>query len=253
MRLAGGWLACLLACILVRMVPWPAPIALMLLLITVICVAVFSAAFSVNWYRALLDEEPAPDVVPLSLGSRELRFLAWQSAISLVPGLPLLMFFMLIGADAWWSAALSFANGGSIAVAPTLQLLFGFALSVPASGIAMFILPRLMLVLPAIATDVPGPLLVPLWKLSRGETKPILYGWLACVLPPIGLWAILWFELAGALGGLAAPIVEAIGYICWFAALALGGGFLCNVFKTLTERRPNSADPSGLALHVAAE
>lgn len=246
-------MACLIGCLLIRMVPWPDSIALMLLLITVICVAVFSAAFSVSWCRALLDQEPASDVVPLSMGSRELRFLACQSAICLVPGLPLLMFYMLMSADAWWAAALGFVHGGSIAVTPMLRLLSGLAISVPASGIAMIMLPRLMLVLPAVAIDIPGPLLARLWQLSRGETKPLLYGWLACVVPPIGLWWILWFELAGALGGLAAPIVEFIGYICWFVALALGGGFLCHVFKNLTEHQPTGVDASAHALHVAAE
>jgi hypothetical protein len=37
--------------------------------------------------------------------------------------------------------------------------------------------------------------------------------------PPVGFWAVLWFESTGALGGLASPIVELIAYICWFVAL----------------------------------
>ena len=135
-RLAGGWMACLLGCILVRMVPWPESIALVLLLITLACLAVFSAAFSVNWYRALLDEEPAPDLVPLTLGGRELRFLAYQSAIALVPGIPLLMLVMLLHADAWWAAALTIVHGGSLSLMPTLRLIAGFAFSIPATSAA---------------------------------------------------------------------------------------------------------------------
>ncbi|HUC67296.1 MAG TPA: hypothetical protein VMA53_17780 [Stellaceae bacterium] len=252
-RLAGGWMACLLGCILVRMVAWPQSIGLLLLLITLAGLAVFSAAFSVNWYRALLDEEPAPDLVPLTLGGRELHFLAYQSAIALVPGIPLLMLVMLLHADAWWAEALTIVHGGSLALMPTLRLLAGFAFSIPASIAATIILPRLMIVLPAVATDVSGPLLAPLWQHSRGNTAPILYGWLACVLPPLGLWAVLSFELTGALDGLAQPIVELIAYVCWFLALALSGGFLCQVYAQLTTGKASSPDAAALGRRVAAE
>jgi hypothetical protein len=252
-RLAGGWMACLLGCILVRMVVWSQSMALLLLLITLACLAVFSAAFSVNWYRALLNEEPASDVVPLTLGGRELRFLAYQSAIALVPGIPLLMLVMLLHADAWWAAALAVVHGGSVALIPTLRLIAGFAFSVPAAIAATIILPRLMIVLPAVATELPGPLLAPLWQHSRGNTAPILYGWLACVLPPLGLWAVLAFELTGALDGLAQPLVELIAYVCWFIALALSGGFLCQVYAQLTDGKASHPDTSALGRRVAAE
>jgi hypothetical protein len=45
---------------------------------------------------------------------------------------------------------------------------------------------------------------------------------------------VLWFELTGALGGLASPIVELIAYIRWFVALVLSGAFLCHVYAQLT-------------------
>ena len=252
-RLAGGWMACLLGCILVRMVVWSESIALLLLLITLACLAVFSAAFSVNWYRALLNEEPASDVVPLTLGGRELRFLAYQSAIALVLGIPLLMLVMLLHADAWWVAALAVVHGGSLSLMPMLRLIAGFAFSIPATIAATIILPRLMIVLPAVATEVPGPLLAPLWQHSRGNTAPILYGWLACVLPPLGLWAVLAFELTGALDGLAQPLVELIAYVCWFIALALSGGFLCQVYAQLTAGTASNLDTAALGRRVAAE
>lgn len=252
-RLSGGWMACLLGCILIRTVPWPEPIALALLLVTLICAAVFSAAFSVGWCRALLDEEPASDVVPLTLGRRELRFLGYEAAMALVPGVPLLMLFMLAHADGWWRDALGFVHGGPPALMPMLRLIAGLAVSLPAAIAAMIILPRLMIALPAVATDAAGPLLGSLWQQSRGMTKPVLYGWLACVLPALGIWSVLWFELSDALGGLAPPLVELLFYVCWFVARALGGGFLCQVFVDLAERRPNIADASPLVLRAAAE
>jgi hypothetical protein len=110
-----------------------------------------------------------------------------------------------------------------------------------------------MIMLPAVATDVPGPLLAPVWQHSRGNTAPILYGWLACMLPPLGVWAVLSFELTGALDGLAQPIIELIGYVCWFIALALSGGFLCQVYAQLMAGKGNDADTPGLGLRVAAE
>jgi hypothetical protein len=252
-RLCGGWLACLLGCDLLRMVAWSEPIALMLLLITLICLAVFSAAFSVNWYRALLNEEPASDIVPLTLGGRELRFLGYQSAIALVLGVPLLMLAMLLHADAWWVAAFALVHGGPFAPIPMLRLVAGFTLAVPATIGAIIILQRLMIALPAVATDVPGPLLAPLWQQSRGNTASIPYGWLACVLPPLGLWAVLWFELVGALDGLAQPIVELIAYVCWFVALALSGGFLCQVYALLSDGEASRANTPGFGLQAAAE
>jgi hypothetical protein len=136
---------------------------------------------------------------------------------------------------------------------PTLRLVAGFAFSIPATIAATIILPRLMIVLPAVATDAEGPLLAPLWQQSRGSSASILYGWLACVLPPFGLWAVLAFELTGALDGLAQPIVELIAYICWFLALALSGGFLCQVYAQLTTGKASNSDSPALGRRVAAE
>src|SRR5216684_2609804 len=54
--LAGGWLTCLLGCVVVKMVPWPQTISSLLVFATLLVVALGSAGFSVGWYRALLRE-----------------------------------------------------------------------------------------------------------------------------------------------------------------------------------------------------
>ena len=69
------------------------------------------------------------------------------------------------------------------------------------------------------------------------------------MLPLVGLWAMLWFELSGALGPLAAPIVEIIAYPCWFGALALNGGFLSCVYLQLAaQMRQDETGPRQEAL-----
>src|SRR6202043_3603134 len=55
--LAGGWLTCLLGCVVVKMVPWPDAIASLLVVTTLAVIAFGSAGVSVGWYRALLVEE----------------------------------------------------------------------------------------------------------------------------------------------------------------------------------------------------
>lgn len=237
-RLAGGWMVCLLGCAVVRIAPWPETIGELLLLLTLACAAVGSAAFSVRWYRALLKDDEMPLHVPLTVGRQELDFLGYQSALMLVPGLPLLMLFLVLHADGWWAAASSLLHGTALDLMPVLRLVGGLALSLPLAVIACTVLPRLMIVLPAIAIDEPGPLLAPLWQASRGNTAALLSGWLASVLPLVGLWAMLWFELSGALGPLAAPIVEIIAYPFWFGALALSGGFLSCAYLQLAAEKP---------------
>jgi hypothetical protein len=207
----------------------------------------------VSWFREILNKEPASEGMLMTFGRRELRFFSYQMAIAFVPGVPVVAFLLLLQADPWWIAALSVFHHGGLQIVPMLRLFGGLILSGPATIAAIMILPRLMMSLPAVALDETGPLVAPLWQHSRGMTGALLRGWFICVLPALGLSAMLWFELTGALGDLTAPVVEMIAYICLFVALALSGGFLSHIYSQLTAIRPLSPVARSVGLRVAAE
>ena len=234
-RLAAGWIACLLGCAVAKMLPLPALMLSLLDLATLLVAAVAAASFSVSWYRAILEDETSPGRVPMTLGPRELRFLGHQTAIVLVPGLPAVLLALLVGAESWWNAAFAVFHGAPAEPLTLLRLVGGLAVLVPMSIAGFVISPRLMLVLPLVATDEPGPLLASAWQVGKGNTMALFKGWLGCILPPILLWALLWFELAGAVGPIAMPAVEAAGDLFFFIALAASTGFFSFSYAQLAE------------------
>lgn len=251
-RFSAGWIACLLGCAMVKMLPLPSLVLSLVDIATLATAAVAAASFSVSWYRAILEDESLPGRVPLTLGLRELRFLGHQTAIMLVPGLPVVMLVLLLSAHGWWATAFAVFHGGGMPEPLTLlRLVGGLAVLTPMSVAALLITPRLMLVLPLVATDEPGPLLAPVWQLSRGNTTALFKGWLGCILPASALWALTWFELAGALGPLAMPLVEAAGDFLFFVALAVSTGFFAFGYAQLAEG--GTARPSAPPFAAPAE
>ncbi len=195
--LAGGWLTCLLGCVVVKMVPWLQTISSLLVFATLLVVALGSAGFSVGWYRALLVEETSSDgIIPFSLGFRELRYLLYQAAIALIVGAPVALLCLLLG----WVAA------------------------------------RLILALAAVAIDdSPGRLLREAWRHTSSNGRALFYGWLACIMPVSLLWGVLALVLMRALGVLAGPIVELLAYLCYFVALGLTAGFFSCVMSQFAD------------------
>jgi hypothetical protein len=95
---------------------------------------------------------------------------------------------------------------------------------------------RLILALAAVAIDdSPGRLLREAWRHTRGNTRALFYGWLACIVPVALLWSASSVILRHALGVLAGPIVELSAYLCYFVALGLTAGFFSCVFSQLAE------------------
>jgi hypothetical protein len=232
--LASGWLTCLLGCVVVRMLPWPDAIATLLTLLTLLVIAIGSAGFSVGWYRALLVEETSFGLIPFHVGGRELRYLLYQLAIALVVGAPVAALCLLLGWEPVWRAAFSFAHGAN-----TRALLFtvgGVVLLLPLIVLSVRLAARLALALAAVAIDdSPGRLLREAWRHTKGNGRALFYGWLAVTMPAALLWAVATVILERALGGLAAPIVELLGDLCYFVALALTAGFFSCVMSQFAE------------------
>lgn len=234
--LAGGWLTCLLGCVVVKMVPWPETISSLLVFATLLVIAVGSAAFSVGWYRALLVEESSYGVIPFSVGLRELRYLLYQAAIALIVGAPVALLCLLLGWEPMWAAAFSFLQGGALNRNALLLVLGGVALLLPLIVLSFRIGARLILALAAVAIDdSPGQLLREAWRHTRSNARALFYGWLACIMPVSLLWSVLSLILNHALGVLAGPIVELLTYLCYFVALGLTAGFFSCVLSQFAD------------------
>lgn len=234
--LAGGWLTCLLGCVVAKMLPWPDAVDALLVFVTVLVFAAGAASFSVAWYRAILLDEDAEGIIALTFDVQEIFYSFYQGAIALILAAPLALLCWLLRAEMLWVAALSFLgygepNGAAIALA------FGGVAALLALSVASFwIAARLMLALAVVAVDdQPGRLLVEAWRLTRGNGAALFFGWLACIMPAAGVWGLASLLLLHALGDLARPIVELLAYLAAFVALAVTGAFYSLVFAQFGE------------------
>ena len=234
--LAGGWFTCLLGCVVVKMLPWPDAIASLLVFVTLVLIAVGSAAFSVGWYRALLVEEASFGFIPMSVGGRELRYFLYQAAIVSIIGAPVALFCLLLGWEPVLNAAFSFVHGGALNGRALLLVVGGVTLLLPLIVLSFRIDARLILALAAVAIDnSPGRLLREAWRHTKGNARALFYGWLACIVPVSLLWAIASLFLNHALGVMAGPIVEVLAYLCYFVGLGLTAGFFSCVLSQFAD------------------
>lgn len=233
--LGGGWMTCVLGCVVVKMLPWPDKFFSLLVLATVLVVAVGSAAISVSWYRAILLDETSWGIIPMNFGARQLRYFGYQSVVALVLAGPVTLFCLVLGAQAWWTAAFSFLRHDPLHPMALLSLV-GTLLALLLAILASFrIAARLMLALAAAAIDEPGRLLRESWQHTRNDAAALFYGWLACILPVAALWTALAIVLTRTLGSLAGSIIELLAYLCYFIALGLTAGFFAYVFAQYAE------------------
>lgn len=220
LQLSLGWLTLLAGLVLASMVPWPELIAWPLLLATLAAVPIAAAAFFVACCRVvLLDEEP-PLLITLRFGARERRCAIHLLGIAAVPGVPLLLLVLFLGAGAWWT-----------------PMVLAFLLLVLAPCLAASV--RLAIALPAIAIDEPGELLPVVWRHSRKCGPRLLFGWLLCVLPWLLPCALLFTALDhGVTALIAAPMAKLLACPLGFLALAASAAFFAYVFAQLAEGTP---------------
>jgi hypothetical protein len=234
-HLALGWLTCLLACVVIKMLPWPGFVAILLDLLTAACIAIASAAISVGCYRAVLQNDVYYGGIPFSFGARELRYARFQTAIAALLLAPFGLLVLWMGETQWWRDALAFLWGGGFRPLGLLFVIGGLVAIVPLIVASTAAAARLLLALPAAAIDEPGRLLRDAWIYTGENARPLFFGWLACILLPIALWESLWLALDRALGALAAPLVELAGYGCYFFVLTLTAAFYAYVYAQLAE------------------
>ncbi len=233
--LGGGWMTCVLACVVVKMLPWPTGLFSLLVAATVLVVAVASAAASVSWYRAILLDETSWGVIPMEFGARQLRYFGYQSAIAVILGAPITLLCLVFSTDIWWAAAFSFLHRGPFHPL-ALLILVGSLLALSLAVLASFrIAARLMLALAAAAIDETGRLLRESWQHTRNDAPALFYGWIGCILPVGVLWTALAVVLTRTLGDLAGPVLELLAYLCYFIALGLTAGFFAYVFAQYAE------------------
>jgi len=250
LHLSLGWLTCLLACVVIKMLPWPGLVSILLALLTALCVAIASAAIAVGCYRVVLQNEVYYGGIPFSFGARELRYTRYQTAIALLLLAPFALLVLWLGETQWWRDAFAFLWGRGFRPLSLVFVLSGLVAILPlivASGAAAA---RLLLALPAAAIDEPGRLLRDAWTHTAENARPLFFGWLACVLPPVLVWESIWFALDQTLGVLATPLVELAGYVCYFFALTLSVAFYAYVYAQLAEGEAVVADGAGAAVPV---
>jgi hypothetical protein len=234
-RLAAGWMACFLGLDVARMVAWSATMSTLLAVLTAAAIAAGAAAFSVGCYRAMLLDETDIYLIRLNLGWRELHYLVHQSAIALILGGPLALWFMLVAADGWWAAAFATVRGGAFDALALLRVGLGSGLLLPLVAMGFLAAARLLLALPAVAIDEPERLLGDAWRHSRSNATALFRGWMACILPVTVAWTALAFLAKWTFGAVAAPLLEFLAYPALFVALALTAGFYAYVYAQLVE------------------
>ncbi len=249
-HLALGWLTCLLACVVIKMLPWPGPVAVLLDLLTAACIAIASAAISVGCYRAVLQNDIYYGGIPFSFGARELRYARFQTAIAALLLVPFALLVLWMGETQWWRGAFAFMWGGGFSPLALLFVIGGLVAIVPLIIAGVAAAARLLLVFPAAAIDEPGRLLREAWTHTEENARPLLFGWLLCILPPIALWESIWFTLDRALGVLAGPLVELAGYGCYFFVLTLTAAFYAYVYAQLAEGEAVLESEAGAAVPV---
>jgi len=250
LHLSLGWLTCLLACVVIKMLPWPGFVSILLALLTAVCVTIASAAIAVGCYRVVLQNDIYYGGIPFSFGARELRYTRYQTAIAMLLLAPFALLVLWLGETQWWRDAFDFLWGRGFRPLSLLFVIAGLVAIVPliiASGAAAS---RLLLALPAAAIDEPGRLLRDAWTHTAENAGPLFFGWLACILPPVLVWESIWFALDQTLGVLAAPLVELAGYVCYFFALTLSAAFYAYVYAQLAEGEAVLADSAGAAVPV---
>jgi hypothetical protein len=249
-HLALGWLTCLLACVVIKMLPWPGAVAVLLDLLTAACIAIASAAISVGCYRAVLQNDIYYGGIPFSFGARELRYARFQTAIAALLLVPFALLVLWLGESQWWRDAFAFLRGGGFHPLGLLFVIGGLVAIVPLIIAGVAAAARLLLALPAAAIDEPGRLLRDAWSHTEENARPLFFGWLLCILPPIALWDSLSLALDHALGVLAAPLVELAGYGCYFFVLTLTAAFYAYVYAQLAEGEAVLDADAGAAVPV---
>jgi len=242
---SGGWVACLLVLVVLKMFPWPRAIAVLLVFATLLCIAVAAASLFVGWCRVVLqDETTAYGVITLTFGQREFRGLGYLAAIALLPGIPTVLLALLTGAETWWAPAFTLMARGPPDLAGLLLLALSLVVLMTALVAGLVAGARLLIALPAVALDEPGHQFALVWQHSRDSIWPLFYGWLACILPCLVPWALLSPFLRRSLGpSLAAPVIELLAYPLGALAVALSAGFFAYVYAQLVEA-PIVSDPT---------
>jgi hypothetical protein len=242
---SGGWMACLLVLVVLKMFPWPRAISLLLVLATLLCIAAAAASLFIGWCRVVLqDDTTAYGFITLTFGEREFRGLGYLAAIALLPGVPMVLLALLSGAESWWAPAFTLTARGPLDLAGLVLLALSLVLLMTALVAGLVASARLLIALPAVALDEPGRQFPLVWQHSRDSLWPLFYGWLACILPCLVPWALLSLFLRRALGpSLAAPVIELLAYPLSVLALALSAGFFSYVYAQLVEA-PIVSDPS---------
>jgi hypothetical protein len=248
LHLGLGWVTLLAGLVFARMVPWPDAIAWLLLVTTLAAVPMAAAAFLVACSRVvLLDEEP-PLLIKLGFGAREGRCALHLLAVAALPAGPLLLLLWLRDAASWW-APLAALGTGPVDLLACAQPVLALALLVLLLRAALGASCRLAIAIPAIALDEPGPLLATVWRHSRDNTVPLLYGWLLAVLPAVIPWIGLYLLLdRGITASIAAPVAALAGCPLGFVALAVSAAYFAYVFAQLAEGAAPADAPAAGAL-----
>jgi hypothetical protein len=186
--------------------PPPTPVGMMVLVYTAGLLALLAgASIAVAWHRhIILGERPGlsgSNIVTISFW----RYAAVGIAIFLVAFLPLLIFLLF----AFFLAPFATSD---VPYHPPKFPFLEFALFLLLYLVAMAIMLRLVLLLPARAAGNWSPTFRDSWNRTRGNTWRLFWGFVACIVPPGLLIQIFSLELF-ALNGFPTPADDVIRFV----------------------------------------
>jgi hypothetical protein len=183
------------------------------------------AAFIMRWHRRVLFGEPVVAADVLRFNRRDIRAALTTIAVALVMMLPAMAVGLVAG------IALSISSSPFLYVVLPLAVML---LPLAVSG-------RLMLAFPLCAVDAPEAPLRTGWRMSQGETWPLLVILLGTCLPAVAVAFIAVAILAGAEGSTGGGIALQVAQtLVWFLQMAVGAAAASFLFRRLGGSSPAS-------------
>jgi hypothetical protein len=143
-----------------------------------------SLALSFAWHRTILAQETPSAAMALRFGAREWRFLGYSLLIVLVICVPMVIFILISALiSGIFLGVVMAANGANAAAVGGTGALMGRIIAAIFMLAAWYVVSRLWLALPAVATDQRGDMLSTAWRRSRRNGLRLMFGLLVCALP----------------------------------------------------------------------
>jgi hypothetical protein len=184
------------------------------------------ASIAVAWHRLVLHQERVSGPFYLRLDRTVLRYTVYLFVLFVLTEGPIATVNSLLAGDS----------------ADPITIGIAFGIILVALGIAIFVLPRLSLVLPAIALGE-GLSLAAAWQLTRGNAWRLAVATLLCSLPLALAFAVLfWFLTDGT--NASSVLQAALNALVYVLIVTVGVSLLSLAYRHFVWRQDIAASPS---------